>query len=179
MQRITISVDDELAQAFERLVERRGYLNRSEAFRDLVRKELDQASLGEGAAKAEKHAKTDKHGKGGRYKPVQARHCVAALSYVYNHHERQLANRLTEIQHARHDVAVAALHVHLDHDNCLETLVLRGPLEDVRACADAIIAQTGVRHGQVHMIPVDLREARHGHGAHSHAHGHLHASPRN
>jgi len=168
MQRITISVDDELAEAFERLVEQRGYLNRSEAFRDLVRKELDQAILGEAAPAV----------KGGRYKPVQARHCVAALSYVYNHHERQLANRLTEMQHARHDVAVAAMHVHLDHDNCLETLVLRGPLADVRECADAIIAQTGVRHGQVHMIPVDLREASHKHGTHTHAQGHLHARPR-
>jgi CopG family nickel-responsive transcriptional regulator len=161
MQRITISVDDELAQAFERLVAQRGYLNRSEAFRDLVRKELDAEALSQPAAAP----------KGSRYKPVKPAHCVATLSYIYDHHERQLANRLTGMQHAHHDMAVAAMHVHLDHDNCLEALILRGPLEEVRQCADAIISQTGVRHGQVHMVPVDLQEAKH-------HHGHLHARPR-
>lgn len=169
MQRITISVDDELAQAFERLVARRGYLNRSEAFRDLVRKELDAEALSQPAQAP----------KGSRYKPVKRAHCVATLSYIYNHHERQLANRLTEMQHAHHDMAVAAMHVHLDHDNCLEALILRGPLEEVRQCADAIISQTGVRHGQVHMVPVDLQEAKHRH-SHSHAtpQGHVHMHPR-
>lgn len=169
MQRITISVDDELAAAFERLVEQRGYLNRSEAFRDLVRKELDAAALS-GAAKP---------ARGGRYKAVKQQHCVATVSYIYNHHERQLANRLTGMQHANHDMAVAAMHVHLDHDNCLETLILRGPLEEVRQCADALTSQTGVRHGQTHMVPVDLQEAKHRHGvAHGHPHTHLHAHPR-
>jgi len=172
MQRITISVDDELAAAFERLVEQRGYLNRSEAFRDLVRKELDQADLDAGTARGSRD---------GRYKPVAARHCVATLSYIYNHHERQLAHKLTEMQHARHDVAVAAMHVHLDHDNCLETLILRGPLTDVRQCADAMLAQTGVRHGQVHMVPVDAQSGKHSHGdghTHGHGHSHLHLRPR-
>jgi CopG family nickel-responsive transcriptional regulator len=175
MQRITISLDDELAQAFERLVARRGYLNRSEAFRDLVRKELDAEALNQ----AVQPAQPAKAPKGSRYKPVPQAHCVATLSYIYNHHERQLANRLTEMQHAHHDMAVAAMHVHLDHDNCLEALILRGPLDEVRQCADAIISQTGVRHGQAHMVPVDMQEAKHRHG-HSHAspHGHLHMRPR-
>lgn len=162
MQRITISVDDDLAAAFEALVERRGYLNRSEAFRDLVRKELDAAELNatDAGAKA-----------GAKYRQARPKHCVATVSYIYNHHERQLANRLTGMQHEHHDVAVAATHVHLDHDNCLETLILRGGFDEVRQCADAIVSQTGVRHGNVHMVPVDLKDARHHHG-HTHAHPH-------
>ena len=150
MRRLTISVDDDLADAFDQLVERKGYLNRSEAFRDLVRKELGNAELDAGKAKW----------------------CVATLSYIYDHHERQLANRLTQMQHDHHDVAVASQHVHLDHDNCLETVILRGKIDAVRACADAIISQTGVRHGNVHLVPVDIKDSKYLRVAHQHVHPH-------
>lgn len=136
MRRLTISVDDDLADAFDQLVERKGYVNRSEAFRDLVRKELGQAELATGAA----------------------RWCVATVSYLFDHHERQLAARLTEAQHEHHDVAVATQHIHLDHDNCLETVILKGPIDAVRACADGIISQTGVRHGNVHLVPLERKQ---------------------
>ncbi len=148
MRRLTISVDDDLADAFDLLVERKGYVNRSEAFRDLVRKELGEVDIDSGKAKW----------------------CVAALSYVYDHHERQLANRLTQMQHGHHDVAVTSQHVHLDHDNCMETVILRGKMEQVRACADAIISQTGVRHGYVHIIPVDVKTDKYGQIGHMHVH---------
>jgi len=148
MRRLTISVDDELADTFDQLVARKGYLNRSEAFRDLVRKALDDAELAAG----------------------KATWCVATVSYVYDHHERQLSNRLTQIQHAHHNVALATLHVHLDHENCLETVVLKGSMADVRATADGIIAQTGVRHGSVHLVPVEIRSDSH--VQHSHIHPH-------
>jgi len=150
MRRLTISVDDELADTFDQLVARKGYLNRSEAFRDLVRKALDDAELAAG----------------------KATWCVATVSYVYDHHARQLSNRLTQIQHAHHNVALATLHVHLDHENCLETVVLKGRMADVRATADGIIAQTCVRHGSVHLVPVEIRsdsDVQHGH---SHIHPH-------
>jgi len=150
MRRLTISVDHDLADAFDRLVENKGYLNRSEAFRDLVRKELGQAELNFGKAKW----------------------CVATLSYIYDHHERMLANRITQLQHDHHDVAVAAQHVHLDHDNCLETLILRGEIAEVRACADAIISQTGVRHGNVHVVPVDMQVTKFSRIGHMHVHPH-------
>jgi CopG family transcriptional regulator, nickel-responsive regulator len=136
MRRLTISVDDDLAEAFDHLVKHKKYLNRSEAFRDLVRKELGQVELAES----------------------EDQHCVATLSYIYNHHERQLANRLTQLQHDHHDVAVAAQHVHLDHDNCLETVILSGKISDVRGCADAIISQTGVKHGNVHIVPITIHK---------------------
>jgi CopG family nickel-responsive transcriptional regulator len=148
MRRLTISVDDDLAIEFDRLVASKGYLNRSEAFRDLLRRELGQAELVLGKAIS----------------------CVATVSYVYDHHERQLSNRLAQIQHGHHDVTIAFQHVHLDHDNCLETVILKGSIADVRACADSLIAQTGVRHGNVHLVPVDIKtRAQTGH-VHIHPH---------
>ena len=150
MRRITISVEDDLATEFDRLVQQRGYLNRSEAFRDLVRKELGEAVMA--------------HGK--------ATWCVATLSYIYDHHERQLANRLTKMQHDYHDVIVAAQHIHLDHDNCIEMLFLRGSIDSVRTCADAIVSQTGVRHGNVHIVPVDIKSDAYVRVGHKHVHPH-------
>ena len=77
---------------------------------------------------------------------------MAYLSYVYNHHERDLAERLTVIQHQHHDLVVASTHVHLDHDNCLETVMLRGATKAVQQLSDALIAERGVRHGQLNLI---------------------------
>jgi CopG family nickel-responsive transcriptional regulator len=145
MQRITISLSDALAQDFDQWMERRSYTNRSEAVRDLVRAALDEERL--------------EHPDG--------QWCVAALSYVYDHHARDLAERLTALQHAHHDVVVSAMHVHLDHDNCLETLMLRGPIEAVRAFANALTAESGVRHGRVNVVPVQMESAQQ---PHVHAH---------
>ncbi|WP_084677134.1 nickel-responsive transcriptional regulator NikR [Massilia niastensis] len=150
MRRLTISVDDDLADAFDQLVERKGYVNRSEAFRDLVRKALGDAEVAAG----------------------KATWCVATVSYVYDHHERQLSNRLTQIQHEHHNVTLATLHVHLDHENCLETVVLKGRTAAVRATADGIIAQTGVRHGSVHLVPVEIKNDNYVQVGHSHIHPH-------
>ncbi len=114
MRRLTISVDDDLADTFDRLVQEKGYGSRSEAFRDLVRGALGSAQLDAGTAK----------------------YCVGALSYVYNHHERQLASRLTGMQHDHHDLTVSTMHAHLDHENCLETVILKGPTQSRdRLCA--------------------------------------------
>lgn len=146
MRRLTISVDDDLADAFDQLVERKGYLNRSEAFRDLVRKELGEATLNDG----------------------KAQWCVATVSYIYDHHERQLSNRLVQMQHDHHDVAIASQHVHLDHDNCLETVILRGRIDQVRACADGMVSQTGVRNGNVHLVPIEARTGSYVRAAHGH-----------
>lgn len=79
--------------------------------------------------------------------------CVASLSYVYNHHERQLASRVNQLQHAHHHVIITAQHVHLDHDNCMETVILKGKIAEVEECVNAISSQTGVTHAKVHIIP--------------------------
>jgi len=145
MRRLTISVDEELADAFDRVVAAKGYQNRSEAFRDLLRDELDSKRLQLGDAK----------------------YCVGVLSYVYNHHERELARRLTTMQHGSHEVTIATLHVHLNHDHCIESVILRGPTHSVIQFAHAVIAEKGVRHGEFRPIPVDLGTPLH------HPHQHL------
>jgi CopG family nickel-responsive transcriptional regulator len=142
VERITISLDEDLAREFDALIARRGYRNRSEAVRDLLRGELEASRPGEA-------------GSG---------YCVANLSYVYNHHERDLSERLTELQHGHHDLTVASLHAHLDHDNCLESVILRGPSGEVRAFADALTAERGVRHGALNLVAVDVDRGRHDHG---------------
>ncbi|MEP7247771.1 MAG: nickel-responsive transcriptional regulator NikR [Gammaproteobacteria bacterium] len=149
MRRLTISVDDQLATQFDELIERKGYLNRSEAFRDLVRSSLEEGRLTTGTA----------------------RHCIASLSYVYNHHERNLASRLTEEQHEHHDLTVSAMHVHLDHENCMETVILKGPTVEVIKFAESIIAQTGVRHGKLNLIPGEMEKTL------MKLHGHRHLRP--
>ena len=159
MERITISLDADLAAEFDRLIAERGYSNRSEAVRDLLRTHLVAA----------------------RQKRGEASHCVANLSYVYNHHERDLAERLTALQHGQHDLTVATMHAHLDHENCLESVVLRGPTAAVRSFADALIAERGVRHGQINLIDVEVDAGRaHGHGYRpaGSGHGHVHLKPK-
>jgi CopG family nickel-responsive transcriptional regulator len=162
VERITISLDTELAREFDALIAERGYGNRSEAVRDLLRSHLELARQ-----RAEPGA--------------EAAHCVATLSYVYNHHERELAERLTELQHGQHDLTVATMHAHLDHENCLESVILRGATVAVRHFADAMMAERGVRHGALNLIAVDVDTGhQHSHGyvprgraAKNHAHIHL------
>ncbi|HUF20632.1 MAG TPA: nickel-responsive transcriptional regulator NikR [Burkholderiales bacterium] len=150
MERFTISLNDDLAHQFDELLHKRGYQNRSEAVRDMLRNELANASL-------EQH---------------EAPFCVAALSYVYNHHARDLAERLIELQHANHDVVLSAMHVHLDHENCMETLILRGETDKVSRFANTLMAEAEVRHGRLNLVPVDMDKG------HTHEH-HVHSKPRN
>lgn len=145
MERFTISLSDELAADFDRWIQARGYVNRSEAVRDLLRKEIETERLDQD----------------------QTSHCVASLSYVYNHHERNLAERLTHLQHHAHDLVVCSMHVHLNHDDCLESLFLRGSTQTVRSFAEKLCAESGVRHGSVNLVPVDFAASDH---QHSHFH---------
>lgn len=148
MQRVTITIDEELDAELARYMRARGYANRSEAIRDLARAGLQQAATEVGGP----------------------RPCVAALIYVYDHEARDLPNRLTRDFHHRHDLAQATLHMHLDHDRCMEVTVLKGRGSDVQEFADHIIAERGVRHGHVVYLPA---EGMHSHGrgeTHSHAH---------
>jgi CopG family nickel-responsive transcriptional regulator len=149
MQRLTITVDDELVAEIDRIVAARGYQNRSEAIRDLARAGLQQVALG----------------------ADEAKECVAALVYVYDHAARELSKRLTRAFHDHHTLSLASLHVHLDHDSCMEVNVLRGPTGDVQHFADHVVAERGVRHGQVVMVAAP---------SHNHPHGHEHpiAPPR-
>ena len=104
--------------------------NRSEAIRDILRSALAQEA-------------TQQHGTQG----------FAVLSYVYEHEKRDLASRIVSTQHHHHDLSVATLHVHINHDDCLEIAVLKGDMGDVQHFADDVIAQRGVRHGHLQCLP--------------------------
>ena len=162
MERVTISLDDDLLAGFDRYIDRMGYQNRSEAVRDLIRDRLERERL----------------------KDTDDAFCVGCVSYVYNHHQRDLAKRLTNAQHKHHDVVLSALHVHLDHDHCFEVTLLRGPTGEIKAFAESLMAETGVRHGHLHLTAVEVAETRHRHAgsgdsAHSAtSHKHLHLRPK-
>ena len=131
MQRVTVTLDDELMAELDRIIAARGYQNRSEAIRDLARAGIQQAAQETGA-------KGD---------------CVAALVYVYDHAARELSKRLVQNFHGHHEMSLATLHVHLDNDSCMEVTVLKGGAGAVQHLADHIIAERGVRHGRLVMIP--------------------------
>jgi CopG family transcriptional regulator, nickel-responsive regulator len=154
MQRVTIVLDDELLAEVDRIISARGYQNRSEAIRDLARAGLQQA--------IEETSPT--------------RDCVGALVYVFDHDTRELSKRLTRSFHDHHDLSLAAMHVHLDHQSCLEVAVLHGKTKDVGDLADHILAERGVRHGRLVKIPVALESQTHRHGPaarHRHLHAHV------
>jgi CopG family nickel-responsive transcriptional regulator len=151
MERFTISLEESLARQFDALIAERGYSNRSEAVRDLIRRAIEDD----------------------RQSKPPSGHCVANLSYVYDHHQRDLAERLTAIQHEHHDLTVATMHAHLDHESCLETAILRGPTAEVLRFANSITAESGVRHGSLNLIslaPDSSHTHRHGKGGKAHVH---------
>jgi CopG family nickel-responsive transcriptional regulator len=160
MERFTISLSESLAQEFDELIHKKGYQNRSEAVRDMLRDLLK-------ADRLERH---------------EAPFCVAALSYVYNHHARDLAERLTNLQHQYHHLVLSTMHVHLDHDNCLENLMLRGATEEVARFANQLMAEAQVRHGHLNLVPVEMEDEHehpHAHGhEHAHHHPHVHSRPK-
>ncbi|HEU4949385.1 MAG TPA: nickel-responsive transcriptional regulator NikR [Candidatus Deferrimicrobiaceae bacterium] len=122
--RFGVSLDEVLLARFDRLIGGKGYANRSEAIRDLIRDSLvrDQWELGDADA-------------------------VGTLTLVYDHETRELEDRLTELQHAHNKAIVSTLHVHLDAHHCLEVLVLRGKAALLKSIADKLIGTRGVKHG--------------------------------
>lgn len=131
MERVTISIDDDLMRQFDDYIAHKGYKNRSEGMRDAIRHLLAHEQLD-----------TDENAE-----------CVGCVSYVYDHKERMLSSRLVEAQHHHHDIPQATLHLHVDANNCLEATVLHGSVKEVRKMADEIISQTGVKHGHLNIIP--------------------------
>jgi CopG family nickel-responsive transcriptional regulator len=126
LSRIGVAIDAALLAQFDELIARRGYTNRSEAFRDLIRDQL-----------IEKTAE----------RPDSI--VVGTVTLVYDHHVRLLSERLNEMQHQAFHNVLSTLHVHLDHDHCLEVMVLKGKSSAVRKMADALISTKGVKHGRL------------------------------
>jgi CopG family nickel-responsive transcriptional regulator len=126
LQRIGVAIDGDLLEKFDDLISRRGYTNRSEAFRDLIRADLVNDVAEQPSSRI-----------------------VGTITLLYDHHVRLLSEKLTSLQHEHHSSILSSLHVHLDHDNCLEVIVLRGKSAEIRAIADRLIAAKGVKHGEL------------------------------
>lgn len=156
MQRVTVTLDEDLVAELDRFIETRGYQNRSEAVRDLARAGLSQAAEAAG----------------------EGEDSVGALVYLYDHEARNMSKRLVEAHHQHHDMSVCTLHMHLDDAQCLEVALLRGPTKSLRHFSEHLIAERGVRHGRLVLVPVELTGGMgHGHshhGGHGHDHAHTH-----
>ena len=154
MQRVTITLDEELLEEIDAFMRRSGASNRSEALRDLARRGLgaiiDDAASGD---------------------------CVGVVSYVVQRGTRDLGRRIADARHARHDRTIAATTVPLDHDAALEVEILRGDAADLRAHAEALFLERGVLHGAASLCPVRVTESTHAHG-HGDPHPHVHLKVR-
>lgn len=126
LARIGVAIDEDLLEKFDELIQKRGYTNRSEAFRDMIRSELVEES----------------------WKSPDGE-VIGSLTLVYDHHVRMLSDKLIDLQHDHHESILSTLHVHLDHDNCLEVLVIRGEAARVHQLANALISTKGVKHGRL------------------------------
>lgn len=126
--RFGVSINEDLLQKFDRLIAEKGYANRSEAVRDLMRDTLVEREWSHDDEET-----------------------VGTVTLVYDHHTRDLSDKLTEHQHSHHQAIVSVLHVHLDAHNCLEVAVVRGSAREVRKLADELIGTKGVKHGKLVM----------------------------
>ncbi|MFH1347943.1 MAG: nickel-responsive transcriptional regulator NikR [Candidatus Margulisiibacteriota bacterium] len=127
VERFGISVPKDLIEEFDQIISRKGYTSRSEAIRDLMRDNIVEHSIAE-----------DKE-------------VIGTVTIVYNHHSRDLSDKLIDIQHNFHDQVIATTHVHLDHHNCAEVIIIKGKSSTVRQLADKLIATKGVKHGKLVM----------------------------
>lgn len=141
--RFGVAMEGSLLEDLDALVEERGG-TRSELLRDLVRAEVTKAKVASGA------------------------NAVAALTLVYDHHVKDLTERLTEFQHSLGEKVTSTLHIHLDHDHCLEVIVMRGPSTELERAATRLLATRGVKHGGIEIIALE----DHGHPHHGHEHPH-------
>jgi len=136
LQRIGVSLEKSLLEPFDQLIARQGYASRSEALRDLIRQRLTEELLSD-----------------------PGRPAVAAVVMVYDHHQARLAQKLTELQHEHHLHTISSLHVHIDHHNCLEVVLLRGRVGRIRELGERIVSLKGVRLGRVHLVSTESGDA--------------------
>jgi len=142
LSRTGVSIDSDLLERFDRFIESQGYANRSEAFRDLIRDRLVSTAVL--APNAE---------------------VVGTITLIYDHHCRLLPEKLTEIQHQHHGEIISTVHAHLDHDTCLEVVVVKGKSQPIQQLADLLISTKGVQHGRLVMSSPAI-----GHSSAKHSH---------
>jgi CopG family nickel-responsive transcriptional regulator len=132
LKRFGVSMEGHLLRKFDRLVMQKGYVNRSEAVRDLVRDALVQQSW-------EKEDQT----------------VAGSIVLFYNHHQKNLLDELTKIQHDRHDNILATTHFHLDHSSCLELIIVKGKAKEIRLLSNKLTSLKGVEYGKFTVAPVE------------------------
>jgi len=132
VERIGVSVDKKLLSKFDKLLAKQGYQSRSEAIRDLVRQQLSDERLGNPKVKA-----------------------VAAVCIVYDHHATRLAEKLIDLQHSHILQVISSLHVHLDEHECLEVVVLRGRVGEIKKTAENIVSLKGVKFGRINFVATE------------------------
>jgi len=128
-QRIGVSLEPDLLEKFDNMIDGQGYSSRSEAIRDLIRDRLTAQQLGNPNAEA-----------------------VGAVFVVYDHHSGQLSKKLNDLQHNDLLKTISSMHVHLDHHNCLEVILLRGKVAEITKLADGIVSLKGVKLGKVNLV---------------------------
>ena len=154
LERFGVSIESELLAQFDKKLSQKGYGSRSEALRDLMRQWLNVAAAAEDPTLS----------------------AMGTLTLFYDHTRRDLTDRLAHFGHEHHHLLLNTLHFHLDHQRCLEVMALKGPVGEVRAFADAVIAMKGIQHGQlVVTIPDAERSTRRKAVRHSHGPGHWHS----
>jgi CopG family nickel-responsive transcriptional regulator len=129
IERVGVSLEKELLGAFDKLIAGKGYQSRSEAIRDLIRQQLSSDRISDEKAEA-----------------------VAAVVLVYDHHATAIMERLTELQHSHVLKTISSLHVHLDHHDCLEVIVLRGKVGEINKMGEKLISIKGVKLGRINLL---------------------------
>ena len=155
LSRFSISTEDDLLQSFDQLIARQGYVNRSEAFRDLMRDALIKFKI-EGSQ--------------------QTGEVLGTLTLVYDHHASELSDKMNDLQHQFFNLIVSVLHVHVNHDDCMEVIVLRGEVGQVRSVSESLLTLRGVKHGKLFVtLPAqEIIEHKKDAAAHKHPHSHSH-----
>ncbi|MBN1290538.1 MAG: nickel-responsive transcriptional regulator NikR [Candidatus Latescibacteria bacterium] len=128
IQRFGVSIGAGLLDKFDVLITGKGYTNRSEAIRDLIRNKL---------VEAEWESSTDRQAS------------IGTITIVYDHHTREIGDRLTDLAHDHHDLVISSMHVHLTHKSCLEVMLVKGCGKEIRAFSDRVLSIRGVKHGKL------------------------------
>ena len=152
--RTGVALDSELLQRFDHFIRNEGYDNRSEAVRDLIRDRLSNKVL-----------------------KLANSFVVGTVTLIYDHHSRLLPDKLMELQHEYHELIISTVHSHLDHDMCLEVVVVKGKVKRVQELADRLIGIKGVQHGKLVMSSPEAYGAPAGKrpNGRRHAHSHQHS----
>jgi CopG family transcriptional regulator, nickel-responsive regulator len=133
VERIGVSLEKGLLATFDSLIAKKGYPSRSEAIRDLVRQRISNERLADSKAQA-----------------------VAAVFVVYDHHSTKLMGMLTDLQHSHVLQTISSMHIHLDEHDCLEVIILRGPVAEINRTAEHMISMKGVKLGRINLLATEL-----------------------